>query len=699
MAEDLLAMIQTSFASAKMGLPPRGVAKSASPSVQSWITGSDVAWPSAVSTIREPFRQHGVVHRAITANMTACSRFALEVYPTGDDQDDPIEGHWLPELWRKPGPLRRGNQLSGAISMWLDLVGEAFLVHRDVRRGALTNPRRPQVLALLDPRAMTEVVVSGELTGWRFMGATGLRNLSLEEVTFFRLESPYSEWRGLGPLQAAWIEYSGDYRAALWNRSFLENDAVPPIVFTADKDMTWPDAERTAFIESWKAKHSGPLRKGEPGALPAGVMPEMLKVTAQEMDFIAGRTFSREQILMILGVPPAVAGVPASGAGNYQNYSQQLKSYHFDKVLPRVEYIESVVTTDILQRYEPESEAFFATEGYTAEIVAEDYATKVETAMKLWGVGVPMTELNERLRLGLVTEGRPWLDVGYLPFSVVPAEQVLNPPEPEPVAGPSTPPDDIDEDDEEIEQETVARSVTGERARAALWRGYERRMAASERKLLGDWRKFLLWLRDRVLAEIPAEKSLRGVGDLPPADEIARQAVRMTDATIKLTIKTSWDQLLAELQLDPLTDLDPRALQVLTERQVSIKGAADSVSAKLRESMGEGLDAGESPQELARRVRDLTAEQYRGQARTVARTESGAAFSRARVEAMDANGIKSHEWLTARDTKVRESHMIDGQVQQIGVAFSNGLVEPHDPQAAAEEVINCRCTTVPVVGD
>lgn len=697
-----------------------------SPHIAGWATGADVILPSQPGAIREPFRQHGIVWRCVSAKGKGLARFPLEIYPRGE-RDIPIDDHWLVRVWRRPDAYRRGSQLCSAISMWLDLVGESFLIHRDIRRGSMDATRRPMQLELGDPRAMVEIEVAGELTAWRYSApGKASETLSLEQVSFFRLENPYHAYRGLGPVQAAWIEYSGDYRAALWNRQFLENSAIPPIVFQAHDPMaTWPETERNDFVGKWESRHVGPGRVGKAAALPPGVEAKLLKVTQQEMDFIGGRTFSREQIASILEVPPAVVGLPASGAGNYQNYGQQRAEFHFGTLLPRSEYIQEVLTVDMLERYGEEAEAYFASERFTAEVQAEEHARKVEMGLKLWGVGVPFSEVNEKLSLGFETDDYPWLGEGFLPFSVVPAKQVLDPdfasvyvqPNPttqEPTDGetdeetdpnvdPGEDPEAVDEPAKASPRRRLIRAPKGEQARAALWRSYARQMQAGERKLLGDWRRFLVRYRDVVLAKINASKGIgvhRAADDfLPPEAELHRLAVEATQATQRLIVKSSWEKLLAEIDVKADFSFgDPNVQRVLAERAQAIKGAADTVSDKVRDAIGDVIQEGGSPQDMAAAVRELIKEQYRGQAMTVARTESGAGFSRARREAMSAHGVLKHEWLSARDGKVRESHVAaDGEVRVIGEAFPNGLTEPHMKGALPEEVVNCRCTSVPVL--
>ena len=50
------------------------------------------------------------------------------------------------------------------------------------------------------------------------------------------------------------------------------------------------------------------------------------------------------------------------------------------------------------------------------------------------------------------------------------------------------------------------------------------------------------------------------------------------------------------------------------------------------------------------------------------------------------------------DGKTRQSHRnVNRQVRSIDKRFSNGLLYPHDPNAPAEEVVNCRCSESPIV--
>ena len=81
-----------------------------------------------------------------------------------------------------------------------------------------------------------------------------------------------------------------------------------------------------------------------------------------------------------------------------------------------------------------------------------------------------------------------------------------------------------------------------------------------------------------------------------------------------------------------------------------------------------------------------------GRAATIAQTETGRAENGATMEQFAASGIENIEWVSSLDDATRASHVsVHGENIQRGGTFSNGLRYPHDPDARASEVVNCRC--------
>ena len=101
--------------------------------------------------------------------------------------------------------------------------------------------------------------------------------------------------------------------------------------------------------------------------------------------------------------------------------------------------------------------------------------------------------------------------------------------------------------------------------------------------------------------------------------------------------------------------------------------------------------------EIAKQIRyELNiSERYR--AERIARTEVISASNMSSQAGALATGIPLDKtWIPLIDDKTRDSHRmqpvgVGGEVVDINELFSNGLLLPGDPNADAEEVINCRC--------
>lgn len=141
----------------------------------------------------------------------------------------------------------------------------------------------------------------------------------------------------------------------------------------------------------------------------------------------------------------------------------------------------------------------------------------------------------------------------------------------------------------------------------------------------------------------------------------------------------------------------PEVLRFL-EEQGARKGrfVNATLSETLRTEMRGLLTQEATIKDISERMRDVFRVSAR-HATTIARTEVGAATNGATYLGYKLEGIEKHSWLSAMDEKVRHTHQIDGEIRTVGEAFSNGLMYPMDVGGPAEEVINCRCTTVPEV--
>lgn len=175
----------------------------------------------------------------------------------------------------------------------------------------------------------------------------------------------------------------------------------------------------------------------------------------------------------------------------------------------------------------------------------------------------------------------------------------------------------------------------------------------------------------------------------------------------KAALQVGGNMMLAELEIDDSFDVSSSsALAYLQKRRNMLVGVNRTVWKHVRDQLRKGISEGESVGELADRLRGRVFNPSASRARTIARTETLTVVNRARWMVMEDEGIEEMEWLSARDEHVRQppesqyNHAIDGQRRKMGKEFSNGLRFPLDEQGSRSEagnIINCRCTTIPVV--
>ena len=168
-------------------------------------------------------------------------------------------------------------------------------------------------------------------------------------------------------------------------------------------------------------------------------------------------------------------------------------------------------------------------------------------------------------------------------------------------------------------------------------------------------------------------------------------------------LQVAADQLLEELGiLDPWSMPDPIVRGFIETRQNLLSGVPDEIFAAIEQEISDGVAAGDSIQDLAKRITTGFENVSRTRAVTIASTETGAAYGFARQHAMDKAGVKHKNWLTSHLPNVRLAHWqaeLNSSNQRIPLEqpFDVGgeaLLYPGDENGSAENVINCHCVAL-----
>jgi len=158
---------------------------------------------------------------------------------------------------------------------------------------------------------------------------------------------------------------------------------------------------------------------------------------------------------------------------------------------------------------------------------------------------------------------------------------------------------------------------------------------------------------------------------------------------------------------------DPDVVQAVERLNRQANGIARTTQKRMNGSIREGLAENEGVEQIKARVtqslRDMAdggGDAGQARARRIASTTTTTAFEKGQDKAFQEVGIYGRMWLSQRDVHVRRGHLdADGQQREMGEPFSvapgsgspgEALEFPGDPEGSPANIINCRCTTLPI---
>jgi SPP1 gp7 family putative phage head morphogenesis protein len=361
------------------------------------------------------------------------------------------------------------------------------------------------------------------------------------------------------------------------------------------------------------------------------------------------------------------------------------------------------------------------------EALRKDYKDKVLIAdTMITKHGVPAAKAYELLDIPLDTKQMPWLEMPYVIGSRVNLADgsiVGQPVLPDLMGG--------DEDEEEEGEGEDPNAPKGEEGKSFIIKATERdkfwlswlkkTFTPGEKRMQSSLVRYLLSQRNSMLDLVDEWEQKDGeVKDFT----LALRALNPSDFTLSLVDENGklkkivvpiYDDAIAvqaghmEMELggelinwkqnSPYVEKykKQRLKYIQTINTYTFELASKQIGKAISESITNNL----STKEAANLIKDSIVNTYNvrvGNSLVIARTEMGSIASTTRFSIMHKEGIEKHEWLSARDEKVREDHEDeDGNVVVIGEAFpETGLIHPCEIGGESHQVINCRCTAIPV---
>ena len=693
--------------------------------------------------IDNAYEEHSWTYACINVIMRKISSVPFVVASRAKDNEgnqEELPDHPAAKLLDNPNPTMSGTELTQGTILSLYLHGETLWLEE------FMSEQTPQEIFLhTDPQAAKPIFLNESLpVGWRVPTGKGSRvDFSNDEIVRYRFIDPDDPLRGFAPVDVGSLAINQDFKAGKHNLALLTNQAVPSGIIEVDSDIDESELKRVK--RQWDKAHKGSERQGSVGWLFGGMKFQAIGLAMRDLDFIEGRRFNREEILGVFGVPPAEIGIHEFS--NYANAQEQSRIFWNNTLIPLLVMYEEVLESQFFLKHFPEVVGFF--DLTNVEDLQENLEIKSQVAQRLFSLGVPFSDINERLQMGFDTDGRPWLDQGVRGLALVNVGTIQEEPTPAPALLAAS------SDVQVFTPQTsgppaVAKQSRAERRR--IFRGnYDLATVQNIQRTRERVRGYFEEEAGRVVSRLEAHyqeilnRNRSAVGTLMEKYSRLKKGMKAHEKRKNLfkvlvmahakTLTSDLEELVFSFDestaaLKPIMDSEissvlaeggssvaqivglafnseaPGAVEAVGRRVnniVTFRGSGLNIPQdtfeRVRESVIASIQEGDSVALASQRVRNL----YEGfsdqRALIIAQTEMGHAFNAGAFELYGQAGIPTHEWLSAGDGDVRDSHLAaeaDGPIP-VGNTFSNGLQFPNDPAGGPEEVINCRCTTAPVI--
>lgn len=676
-----------------------------------------------------PFAQSTWVQRAIKHISGPISAVPL-VFSTdsrGGEQvyTDPKLAAW----WKRPAKGLTFPQFVSATVGWRKLAGEAFWLLGDdalVPFPEVRDVSRMSPLIVARPDRMRHVVKGGELIGWEYTDGTGARHALLpEQVIQLKQWNPYDDWRGLSDFESAKIAAETSYLSGAFARNLMRGngDRGPYIVA---KNGVVEDGQREQIIADLRAKRAAASR-GEfrPVFLTGDITVEDPSIQGLDTAVLNQRIADAEEVFVAFGVPPSMTKAVAS-------YSIGSASDRFrlieETCQPEGEEIASAIETVLARQTGQTLYAWFSWDDHS--VMQQVRRERIDAAVKLWGLGVPLQIVNDNLRLGL--REVPGWEIGYLPFSVAPVSSL--PPEQDPsLAEPAAAVGDEERGEDAVgamlrllrarkprctqaaaapacacglTEPTTAAQKARDPRETARWRELMAKRRASVKAYESRFNRELMRARAETLARLDRYTLARALQQKAAAIDLVfdreawkRGLLAALRKVSEAALHTAGKQLFEEIGKDDPFALPPeKVLEFVRGRENRLGDVADAVFERVKETLEEGLLAGDTTEQLAERVRAEFNGISRERSLTIAQTETSAAYGYSRAAAMKQAGVQYKQWLTSGNDNVRPAHLeANGQTVPVDEPFfvdGEELMYPGDPSGSPGNVINCHCVAI-----
>lgn len=224
---------------------------------------------------------------------------------------EPVADPLLVKLFERPNPYMDWAEFVELTLIDYLLVGNAYWLRY---RPYGDNDSRPLALYRLAPPYVSVIPGQYGVEGFEYQppGQRDPLKLPANAVMHFKQANPHNPYLGLGLVKGGARMLDMEIALTDTTATYFEKQATPSLVVTSDRRV--PTDVFNKLKQQIRAFYGGSKNSGEIMVLEAGLKATSISPSAHEAAFEVLSKLSRDRILSLLRVPPALLGV--SGSSN-----------------------------------------------------------------------------------------------------------------------------------------------------------------------------------------------------------------------------------------------------------------------------------------------------------------------------------------------------------------------------------------------
>lgn len=297
--------------------------------------------------------QHLATYTKLSWVLTAVSSVAqlaattgLQVMELAGEKRNEVPNHPFELLLQRPNPLMSRYELLESTFIFRALTGNAYWWLNRSNENAPPDEIWVLPSQYLKPVPDERMYLRGYIYD---TGDGGKVPLDLHEVVHFRRFNPLNPFTGLSPLESLRFATRGDMAQQAWNLNYFDKDnAKMPGALAFAAPIDEPEWER--MKADIREQHGGTNRNLMMlrGVGDRGVTWVSMAMSQRDMQFIEGRTFTKEEIFGVYA--PGLSSMLAVNATEANSIAGR-KTFTEMGVWPHLVAVAEKITNDVLPAY------------------------------------------------------------------------------------------------------------------------------------------------------------------------------------------------------------------------------------------------------------------------------------------------------------------------------------------------------------